>query len=77
MALAFCRLDRPGGSGLALEQSLAGWLFVAFRSCFWAGIVEKAQRPNQSMKPTQPFVVSFGSMRTLIFKGLGGLSLSR
>jgi len=32
---------------------------------------------NQAMKPTQDFVVSFGLMRALIFKVLGGLSLSR
>jgi hypothetical protein len=30
-----------------------------------------------SMKPTQHFVVSFGSRCTQIFKVLGGLSLSR
>jgi len=33
--------------------------------------------PNQSMKPTQHFVVSSRSMRTSILKVLGGLSLSR
>src|SRR6266481_105437 len=32
---------------------------------------------NQSMKPTQHFVVSSRSMSTLVFKVLGGLSLSR
>jgi len=32
--------------------------------------------PNQSMKPTQHFVVSFGLICTPIFKVLGGLSLS-
>jgi hypothetical protein len=31
----------------------------------------------KSMKPTQHFVVNFGSMRTPILKVLGGLSLSR
>jgi len=38
-----------------------------------------SQRPflNQSMKPTQHFVVSFRLMGTLILKVLGGLSLSR
>jgi hypothetical protein len=52
MACGFCRLDRPGGSGSALEQSLAPCFFVAFRSCFSVGIGEKAPLPNQSMKPT-------------------------
>jgi hypothetical protein len=33
--------------------------------------------PNQSMKPTQHFVVSFFMMRSQIAKVLGGLSLSR
>jgi hypothetical protein len=33
--------------------------------------------PNQSMKPIQHFVVRFNSMRTSIFKVMGGLSLSR
>jgi hypothetical protein len=32
---------------------------------------------NQSTKPTRHFVVSFGSMRTSIFKVLGGLFLYR
>jgi hypothetical protein len=32
---------------------------------------------NQSMKPTQHFVISFRLMRTPIVKVLGGLSVSR
>ena len=35
------------------------------------------KRSNQSLEPTQHFVVSSQSMRRLIFKVLGGLSLSR
>jgi hypothetical protein len=34
-------------------------------------------RSNQSMKPTQPFVAATEIMRSLVFKVLGGLSLSR
>jgi hypothetical protein len=52
MASGFCRLDRLGGSGLAAEQSLARWAFVAFRSCFSVGIGERVTQPNQTMKPT-------------------------
>jgi len=33
--------------------------------------------PNQSMKPTQHFVAATEIMRSLVFKVLGGLSLSR
>jgi hypothetical protein len=33
--------------------------------------------PNQAMKPTQHFVVSFRFVRTSILKVLSGLSLSR
>jgi len=40
-------------------------------------LLAMTKSPNQPMKPTQHFVVSFRSMRTLIFKVLGGLSLSR
>jgi hypothetical protein len=38
-----------------------------------------SQRPchNQSMKPTQHFVAATGIMRSLVFKVLGGFSLSR
>jgi len=46
------RLDRPGGSGLAVEQSLVPWAFVGFLSCFSVGIGEKGPQPNQPMKPT-------------------------
>jgi hypothetical protein len=35
------------------------------------------QTPNQSLEPTQHFVVSFRLMSTLILKVLGGVSLSR
>ncbi|PYL25072.1 MAG: hypothetical protein DMF37_06030 [Verrucomicrobia bacterium] len=45
------------------------------REYFWS--IPMPETSNQSMKPTQHFVVSFGSMRTSIFKVLGGLSLSR
>ena len=77
MALGFCRSDRPGGSGSGAEQSLVRWAFVVFLSCFSVGIDQKAPQPNQSMKPTQHFVVSSRLMRTPILKVLGGLSLSR
>jgi hypothetical protein len=40
-----------------------------------ARIQVKLRAPNQSMKPTQHFVVSFRSMNTPILKVLGGLSL--
>ena len=43
----------------------------------WPGYPKKRPTPNHSMKPTQHFVVSFGSMRAPILKVLGGLSLSR
>ena len=41
MGWGYCRLDRPDGNGSASERSLARWAFVAFRSCFSAGIGEK------------------------------------
>jgi hypothetical protein len=35
------------------------------------------EKPNQTLKPTQHFVVSSRSMHASILKVLGGLSLSR
>jgi hypothetical protein len=47
MASGFCRSDRPGGSGSALEQSLVHWAFVVFLSCFSVGIGQTVPQPNQ------------------------------
>jgi len=38
---------------------------------------ETGAPPNQSMKPTQHFVITSSTMQCFCFKVLGGLSLSR
>jgi hypothetical protein len=70
----FCRLDRPDGNGFAPQPLLAVSPSRVFQNLFSVVIGEmNRMRPNHSMKGTQHFVVSFGSMRTLIFKVLGDL----
>jgi flavin reductase (DIM6/NTAB) family NADH-FMN oxidoreductase RutF len=73
-------MHKPGETVVMVDAGTASVLlfFVAPTVCsvqsllvgFTPDPARKAS--NRSMKPTQHFVVNFGSMHTQIFKGLGG-----
>jgi len=55
----------------------APWIAHVFTDIVIVGIVLFLAQPNQALQPTQHFVAATEITRSLVFKVLGGLSLSR